>query len=259
MWRGIVERFPQYRQIDGTLYYAMELVKGRSLSQVVKEIQDTGTVDAVFGETVEKSGTAAGAKPSGDHAGARPQLSRRYFRKVAEWIAQVAEALDDAHACGVLHRDIKPSNLLLATDGRIMIADFGLACPAEGGDDTMTQSLMGTCRYMSPEQVDRSLGPIDQRVDVYALGATMYELLAIKSMLPAAEDGTVLVQVLNQDPPPPRSIVPEIPPELETICLKATAKNREARYDTAKAFADDLRRWTLNLPILARRGAMFLI
>ncbi|MCG8409257.1 MAG: protein kinase [Phycisphaerales bacterium] len=251
-----------FGQIEGTLYYAMELVQGRSLRNILKEIEDTDPVDAVFGDIVTKSdaskpGDSAGVEPRRrrwPRSGSRTRLTRRYFCKVAEWTAQVAEALDYAHKNGVIHRDIKPSNLLVTADGRIMIADFGLACPVDE-DDTLIQSIMGTCRYMSPEQVDPAQGPIDHRVDVYALGATMYELLAFESMFPV-EDEKVLSQVLNQDPPSPHSIVPEVPLELETICLKAIAKKREARYDTAEAFANDLKRWLLNLPILAQRPSL---
>lgn len=249
-----------FGQIEGTLYYAMELVQGRSLRNILKEIENMDSVDLILDDMVKKSDASKSHNPTDvekrlrrwPRSGSRTRLTRRYYCKVAEWIAQVAEALDYAHRSGVIHRDIKPSNLLITADGRIMIADFGLACPADE-DDAITQSPMGTCRYMSPEQVDRSQGPIDHRVDVYALGATMYELLAFKSMFPVIEDEKVLSQVLNQDPPSPQSIVPEIPRELETICLKAIAKNRDVRYDTAEAFADDLKRWLLNLPILAQR------
>jgi len=210
-------------EIDGTLYYTMELVEGPSLRDVLQEIKETGAIDVVVGEpTTEtsksrnvktsKEGEAVSSQPTaisqkhGDpsvpssqsairhpkpkmamtQVGSSTVADRSYYRRVATWMAEVAEALDYAHGRGVIHRDVKPSNLLLSADGRIMISDFGLARGSGVETLTATRSLMGTCRYMSPEQVDESRGPIDARTDVYALGATMYELLAFRPMFAGA-------------------------------------------------------------------------
>ena len=241
-----------FGEVDGTLYYAMELIKGRSLRDVLHEIQETGTIDAVIR-------ASSSSKPSAHQNGDAPQTpnprvnatrigssrgtDQIYFQKVARWIVDVAEALNYAHEQGVIHRDVKPSNLLLSHDGRVMISDFGLAQASQFETLTAPRSLIGTARYMSPEQVGESTNPIDRRVDVYALGATLYELLAFRPMFVTANDREVLSQVLNKDPFPPHRFVSQVPSDLETICLKAIEKNREDRYTTAAELADDLQRW----------------
>ena len=175
---------------------------------------------------------------------------------MAKWIAEVAEALDYAHGLGVIHRDIKPSNLLLSVEGRMMVSDFGLAKAAGSESMTAPCALLGTARYMSPEQVDQQQGEVDRRSDVYALGATLYELLAFRPMFAAVDDREVLDHVLNREPPPPRRFVRQVPLELETICLKAVEKDSNKRYATAMALRDDLERWLLDLPIQAKRPSL---
>ena len=260
-----------FGQVDGTLYYTMPLIEGRSLRQILREITETGGIDVVIGEAPPKSEVGSGKsevvprssslKPQASslpltRLGSPSSTDKAYYRRVAEWIADVAEALDYAHDQGVIHRDVKPSNLLLAADGRLMISDFGLARGVGGETVTATRSLLGTVRYMSPEQADDSQGPLDRRTDVYGLGATMYELLAFRPMFAAADDREVLNQVLNKEPLPPRRFVRQVPRELETICLKAVEKDRDGRYGSAKALGDDLRRWLLDLPIWAKRPSL---
>ena len=277
-----------FDEIDGTLFYAMELIEGRTLAQVLRDINDTAGIDGVIGLSPSgsssldaKSGNRlrrrsrnrvrSGAEPTGEASDATPtrghvtrlgssaRADRAYYRRAAEWVAEVAEALQFAHGHGVIHRDIKPSNLLIAPDGRMMISDFGLARAV--GLETVTgdRTMLGTARYMSPEQVgDESNGTdrakrVDVRTDIYALGATLYELLALRPMFASADDREVLDNVLNRDPDPPRRFVRHVPRELETICLKAIEKEQQDRYATAQAMADDLRRWLLDLPIHARR------
>lgn len=272
-----------FGEVDGTLYFTMPLIDGRSLREILHEIEETGAIDVVVGEGAREKDKAAegrgdedASRDAGESSSPRPQAARlpltrlgsssatdrAYYRRVAGWIADVAEALDYAHERGVIHRDVKPSNLLLARDGRLMISDFGLAKAAGvasrrgAASVTTSQALLGTARYMSPEQVGEAADGIDRRVDVYGLGATLYELLAFRPMFAAADDREVLDCVLNREPAPPRRFVRHVPSELETICLKAVEKRREARYATAKEFADDLRRWLLDLPIHARRPSM---
>ena len=275
-----------FGQVDGTMYYAMQLIEGRSLRDVLREIDETGAIDVVVGGSKL---TAVSSQPSAisrhprtspqrgsdtRHSSLNPQSAilnpqssltrlgssnhsdRAYFRQMATWIAEAAEALEYAHELGVIHRDIKPSNLLLTTEGHLMIADFGLACAHGAGTMTASRSLLGTVRYMSPEQADEGLGSIDRRTDVYSLGATLYELLTFRPMFAAADDREVLHQVLHKEPTPPHRLVRQVPRELETICLKAVEKEASNRYTTAKEFADDLRRWLLDVPILARRPSL---
>jgi serine/threonine protein kinase len=194
-------------------------------------------------------------------------------RLAAELCAQVAEGVAAAHAAGLVHRDVKPNNVLLmpadsrsridsrATrsdrhghDGcpwRAKVADFGLARPVEhSGIETVGGALCGTPAYLSPEQI-RDPGVVDSRCDVYSLGVTLYE--ALTGEVPfRGSTPMVLQQAVNDEPRPPGRMSEGIPRDLETICLKAMAKEPDHRYATAQAFADDLRRWLRGEPILAR-------
>jgi tetratricopeptide (TPR) repeat protein len=171
-------------------------------------------------------------------------------RGVARIGAQVADALAHAHAQGVLHRDIKPSNLLLDEAGMVWVTDFGVAKLAEGGDFTHSGDLVGTLRYMPPE---RFAGVSDPRGDVYSLGVTLYELATGQ---PAFPDTTPqhLIQLINHENlPRPRTRNPAIPADLETILLKATARDPAQRYGSAADLADDLQRFLADRPVKARR------
>ncbi len=160
-----------------------------------------------------------------------------------------ASALVHAHARGVIHRDIKPSNLLLDTDGVVWVTDFGLA---KADDDGLTQTgdVLGTIRYMAPE---RFSGAADPRSDVYALGLTLYELLVLRPAFDSPNRLALIEQVRSIDPPRPRLIDPRIPLDLETIVLKAIEKDPKARYGSADAMSEDLRRFLADEPIEARQ------
>jgi serine/threonine protein kinase/lipoprotein NlpI len=247
-----------FGEVDGTLYYVMQLIEGRSLRDVLNEIADAGTTDFIVG--VESDAADSSSRKSSVQTGTSGSTGRgakhAYFRKVAGWIAEVADALQYAHDRGVVHRDIKPSNLLLADDGRLVISDFGLARMSDGASITQTQALVGTCRYMSPEQIDPSFGPVDRQSDVYSLGATLYELLTLRPLYACTDDRELLRQVVQVDPAPLHRLMPQVPRDLETICLRAIAKERGKRFVTAGEMADDLRRWLLDLPILAKRQSL---
>ena len=174
----------------------------------------------------------------------------KFFRGAARLGMQVAEALAYAHGQGILHRDIKPANLLIDLQSIIWITDFGLA-KAEGGDDlTQTGDIVGTLRYMAPERFD---GRSDQRSDIYSLGATLYELLTLRPPFRELDRVKLIEQVLHDSPTPPRKLDRYIPRDLETIVLKAMAKEPGQRYTTAAQMAEDLRRFAADRPILARR------
>jgi serine/threonine protein kinase/WD40 repeat protein/tetratricopeptide (TPR) repeat protein len=173
----------------------------------------------------------------------------RYHREVARLGAQVADALAHAHKRGVLHRDIKPSNLLLDAVGNVWVTDFGLAKFEEGEDLSQSQDLVGTLRYMAPE---RFRGVSDRRCDLYALGATLYELLNLRPAFDSHDRVRLIDQIVHDPPAPPRQLDRRIPRDLETIVLKALAKDPTDRFATADELAAELRRFLENRPIRSR-------
>ena len=177
------------------------------------------------------------------------QLTRGYFRNVARTIANVANAIDYAHHQNILHRDIKPANLLLDREGTIWITDFGLARRTDLDAATQTGEILGTLRYMAPEQI---AGHGDSRVDIYSLGLTLFEMLTLR---PAIESPKLrlLDPERNSVIPTLRSINPNIPHDLQTITLKACAYAPEHRYQNACEMEADLRRFLEDRPILARQ------
>ncbi len=162
----------------------------------------------------------------------------------------MAEALEYANRQGILHRDVKPSNLLLDNHGNVWVADFGLAKTAEADDLTHTGDILGTIRYMAPE---RFSGQCDARSDVYSLGLTLYELVALRPAYEASDRHTLMDRVLHEEPERLKKLAPGVPRDLETIIAKATARDPAGRYATAAALAEDLRRFVEDRPIRARR------
>lgn len=228
----------------GVHYYAMQLIDGPSLAEVLLHEVPTPASDAAADPNASTEAYAAlstrGAK--------RGEL----YRAVARLGVQAAEALDYAHREGVIHRDIKPSNLLLDRHGKLWIADFGLARIQSGGDLTHTGDVLGTLRYMSPEQfTDNKI--VDHRTDVYSLGLTLYEMLARRPAFDSAPREQLIHKILNEDSTPLRKLDAAIPVDLETIVLKAVNKEPGDRYATAGELALDLVRYLDNRPIRARR------
>ena len=225
-------------QFAGTPYYAMQYIEGSGLDRILRIMQ-----------------SATGRGPIDQSARIQAGLPGRledYFRWVSGIGIQAAEGLAYAHERKIIHRDIKPSNLLLDKEGVLWIADFGLARKIE--DPALTQSgvMLGTPRYMSPEQAESAKRPVDQRSDTYSLGATLYELLTCRPVFEGKTPQEVLSEIVTREPVAPRRLNREIPADLSIIVLKAMAKRPEDRYQSARELADDLDRWRKMEPIKAR-------
>lgn len=251
-------------QERGIHYFAMQYVDGPSLAEVLRSLRRNT-------EPVEVQVTPIAAADSQElkndndtlhelQAGITTQRSRsphKYLRSVVVWISQVADALSHAHENGVLHRDVKPGNILLGEDGKAWVADFGLARIEQDASITATDDLLGTVRYMAPEQASGSRGLIDHRADIYSLGATLYELLTLTPLCPGENREDLVQQILHETPVRPSRLIPDFPSDLEVIVLKAVSKEASERYLSADEFAEDLRRFLRNKPILAKTPSAF--
>jgi serine/threonine protein kinase len=153
---------------------------------------------------------------------------------------------------GIIHRDVKPSNLLVDAHAHLWVTDFGLARIGASAELTVSGDVVGTLRYMSPEQAAGQTATLDQRTDIYSLGATLYELLTLRPAFPAHDRQTLLHRILHDEPVPPRKLNASLPVDLQTIIHKAMSKSPGDRYATAQALADDLRRFLDYRPIQAR-------
>jgi serine/threonine protein kinase/WD40 repeat protein len=244
----------------GVHYYAMQFIEGRTLATMIRELRQLGGLAAA--DEAELAGqrddpvTDTTPKPASAFATESSTHSPAFFRTAARLGVQAAGALDYAHQFGVIHRDIKPANLLVDVRGDLWITDFGLAQVQSDTRLTMTGDLVGTLRYMSPEQALGKRVAFDHRTDIYSLGATLYELLTLEPVFAGQDREELLRQIAFEEPKPPRRIAPEIPAELETIVLKAVAKNPEERYASAKDLSEDLGRFLNDEPIRAKRPTL---
>jgi predicted Ser/Thr protein kinase len=173
------------------------------------------------------------------------------FKESVRLVEQVARAMQAAHEAGIVHRDLKPGNILLDRDGQPKVTDFGLAKRIDSAGLTVTGTILGTPSYMAPEQA-RGVKEIGLAVDVYALGAILYECLTGRPPFLSANHHDVLMQVVFDDPVSVRQLNALAPRDLETICQKCLNKEPGKRYASAKELADDLHRWLTDEPILAR-------
>ena len=272
----------------GIHYYAMQFVDGQSLSTIIRDLRSGDGELPSWAEPSEQGGSngngpaspapaaAPGAgeprrdvvpdedvtvdlSPQNGVARSHPTFEgnvRRdvaFCRKVARLGTEAADALEHAHGLGVLHRDIKPANLLIDRDGSVWITDFGLARFSGNSSLTGTGDIIGTLRYMSPEQSLARRGVVDQRTDVYALGATLYEFLTLRPAFDGRDHQELIRQISLDEPTPLRRLNPAVPRELETIVLKAMAKDPSGRYATAQELSEDLKRFLNDDPIMGRR------
>ncbi len=177
------------------------------------------------------------------------------LRKAVDWTRQIAEGLHYAHTEGIVHRDVKPGNIMMNLAGRPQVMDFGLAKRSADIDSAMTVEgqIVGTPTYMSPEQARGAIGEVGPHSDQYSVGVVLYEMLCGRPPF-TGDPWTIISRVASEreNPPPPRSVRPDIPRDLEACCLKALEKNPKARYPSLLALADDLDHWLKGLPLFAR-------
>jgi serine/threonine protein kinase len=230
----------------GVHFIAMQFIDGRSLAELIRERR--GEQVAPVRETPAQGTNGARA------TGPRTPTDDAFARRVAGWGAAAAEGLEHAHSLGVVHRDIKPGNLLIDSHGALHVADFGLArvSSSEGGV-TGTGDLLGTPRYMSPEQASARHNLVDHRSDIYSLGATLYELLTLEPAVPGTDPPEILRRLTDFNPVSPRSRERNVPRDLETVVLKCLDKDPARRYQSAGELAADLRRFLTGSPVRARR------
>ena len=168
---------------------------------------------------------------------------RLNWRESLHFITQIMRGLSHAHSRGIVHRDIKPQNIMVLRDGSVKVADFGIAC-LENSAQTLTQEALGSVHYISPEQArgDRT----DARSDIYSAGVVLYEMLAGRLPFEGDSAVSVAIQHLSSIPLAPREVNPEIPEQLELICMKAMAPDIERRYGSAEEMIQDLESFRKN-------------
>ncbi|WP_372722716.1 protein kinase [Novipirellula sp.] len=216
----------------GVHYYAMQFIDGMSVDEIIlKRSLEFQSVDQ--GDTPSQSVTDD-------------------WRTTVGQAIQAAEGLHAAHEFGVVHRDVKPSNLLIDQNGKLWVTDFGLARVQSDVSLTQSGDIVGTMKYMSPEQARGESAIVDGRTDVYSLGVTLYEMLTLRPAHEGDDAPAILRTIENDAIVPLRKRCPHLPRDLATVVAKAMAKNRDGRYETAKAFADDLRRVLAGEPTIAR-------
>ena len=256
---GIVAVY-QVGEASGVHFLAMELVEGVALDTWIERMRR----EAFAGQPPARSTDIFAAPRPGGADTPRPEsglprskksgsasFAKGHIESIVKLVCQVADAMEHAHRHGVLHRDIKPSNILVRPDGTAVLTDFGLAREEGLPHLTQTGEFAGTPHYVSPEQIAGKT-PVDARADVFALGATLYELLTLQRAFPGKSAHEVLGRILTRDPLSPDRHNPALARDLVTIVLKTLEKDRANRYAGMGELAEDLRAFIAYRPIRAR-------
>lgn len=268
----------------GRYYFAMSLIQGLSLSEIISQLKNSSpnqpnssTMDARMARDADESTEDPALRCEVDpvrrdriisHSDThrivqaaistyRSRFRTKCFKPIAELGASAADALDHAHQRGIVHRDIKPSNLMLDLEGKLWVTDFGLALMETDSRVTMSGDFVGTLRYMPPEQALAKRSLIDHRADIYSLGATLYELLALRAPFEAEDRHDLLQRIARDTPKPVRHYNEAVPRDLETIVMKAISRQPEDRYASAEDMAQDLRAFMDRSPISAKPPSIF--
>lgn len=225
---------------QGVPWLAMEWIGGASLEQVLERLRGHAADGLSLADLAEAVRASAALRPHPESARETGLRGKTYVEAVVLLVARVAEALAHAHARGVLHRDVKPSNILVTPSGRVVLVDFGLALPRDADRMTRTGSWLGSLPYAAPEQVDGSPRALDARADVYSLGATLYELITLKTPFLGGPESRVRERIARGELEAPRRINPAVPALLARVCLSALDLDRERRPAGAAEFGADL-------------------
>lgn len=237
-------------------YFAMEFIKGASMAELIERLA-ARPAGGLGGAELYKELLQASGEESDTRANNLPALFRGSWWQVCVRIArQVAEALAHAHERGIIHRDVKPSNIMLTPGGRVLVVDFGLAQSSEGAKITRSGAMLGSLAYMSPEQVRGQAQ--DQRVDVYGLGVSLYEMLCLRLPFAATEVLALQGEVLEGRHSPPRLHYPGLPRDLETVLLTALRPEPGGRYTGAQDLAEELTNVLEWRPVRARRPGVLI-
>ncbi len=236
---------------QGIHYLSMRLIQGQSLSEVINDVRHgkrpLSLTSLLAKELASAQPNTVLAESSRDW-----HQSESFVRVIVSIIHQAANGLEFAHQQGVVHRDIKPSNLIVDHQGCLSITDFGLALTRAGADLSLSGELIGTLRYMSPEQAFAVRELVDHRTDIYALGATLYEVLSLEPAYPDSDRHKLLMKIRDSEPHPLRTLNRAVDHDLTNIVGKAMEKDVSLRYQTAQEFADDLKSYLDRQPVRAR-------
>ena len=237
----------------GSLYIAMEYVRGVSLSDLISAVRGRGEdqeASDVWHSVLH--GEAAPRRVGSSAPPGRRMPDKAYVRVCLRAVAEVARALGAAHHDGVIHRDVKPGNILIDREGRARLLDFGLAAVQTEPHVTVSGEFFGTPHYVAPEQARGRHDLIGPATDVYSLGATLYECMTLSPPFDAPSVSEVLARVIHDEPAPVRKVNPTIDRDLETIAMKSLAKEPSGRYASMADLADDVDRFLAGEPIVAR-------